>query len=112
MLDIVQMAKQENFVLTGYLAPKAALLALGRPAIVRVQEEPDLAAAKTEPHDESVQAGRASYQHFVVLVKVEDNYAYVKDPIEGNRKILFKRFVRMWEDKPGEGKGALLVVAR
>lgn len=112
MLDIVQMAKKENFVLTGYRAPKGALLSLGRPAIVRVQEEPDLAAVKTQPSDESIEAKRERYQHFVVLVKVENDYAYIKDPMEGNRRILFQRFVRMWEDRPGEGKGALLVVTR
>ncbi len=112
MLDLVQMAKKADFPLTGYRAPKAALLALGRPAIVRIQEEPMQERGKTEPNDESAQARRESYQHFVVLVKVENDYAYVKDPVEGNRKILFQRFVRMWEDRPGEGKGALLTVAQ
>ena len=112
MLDIVQMAKKADFSVTGYRAPKAALLALGRPAIVRIQEESSQAGEETEPNNESTQARLDSYQHFVVLVKVEDNFAYLKDPVQGNRKILFHRFVRMWEDKPGEGKGALLAVAQ
>ena len=108
MLDIVQMAKKADFSVIGYRAPKAALLALGHPAIVRIQEEPSQAGETPDLNNESTQAKRDGYQHFVVLVKVEDGYAYVKDPAEGNRKILFQRFVRMWEDKSGEGHGALL----
>lgn len=112
MLDIVQMAKKADFSLTGYRTPQAALLALGRPVIVRIQEESSQTGRKIEPNDESSQASRDSYQHFVVLVKVESDFAYVKDPVAGNRKILFERFVRMWEDRPQEGNGTLLAVAQ
>ena len=112
MLDIVQMAKKADFALTGYRAPSASLLTLGKPAIVRIQEESYMPDANALPAAEASKTARETYQHFVVLVKVDGGYAFLKDPADGNRKILFERFVRMWEDKPGEGKGALLAVAQ
>ena len=111
MLDIVQMAKKADLALTGYRAPSASLLTLGKPAIVRIQEESYMPNVNALPAVAASKTARETYQHFVVLVKVDGGNAFLKDPANGNRKILFERFVRMWEDKPGEGKGALLVVA-
>lgn len=111
MREIVQMAERLDFALTGYRVQKTFLPLLGRPAIVRIQEEPVQPDEKATPSADAPEAAGERYRHFVVLDRVGDGFAYLKDPSWGNRKIPFERFVRMWEDTPGGGRGAVLAVA-
>lgn len=112
MLDIVHMARAMDFVLTGYRVPRDLLPRLGRPAIVRIQEEPPPSGEPAAPSGGRPDAAGERYRHFVVLERVGEGFAHLKDPSWGNRRISFERFVRMWEDVPGEGRGAVLAVAR
>ena len=112
MLDIVQMARAMNLALTGYRVPRDLLPRLGGPAIVRIQEEPPPSGQAAASSGGRLDAAGERYRHFVVLDRVAEGFAYLKDPSWGNRRIPFERFVRMWEDVPGEGRGAVLAVAK
>jgi predicted double-glycine peptidase len=50
--------------------------------------------------------------HFVVLEKIVNGVAYIKDPQVGNKKIGIKKFLEAWKNKPDERGFVLGVIAK
>lgn len=76
LLDIKRYVTSIGFVGTGYRLPLASLYRIQVPSIALITVD--------------------GYSHFVVLKHVDPNYAYVADPLLGNRRIATPQFARAW----------------
>jgi predicted double-glycine peptidase len=74
--DLIYAAEQLGFVGQGAKAPIGELEKLAGPVIVHLNKE--------------------GFEHFVVLRKARDNFAYVADPIAGNITMPYSEFYRQY----------------
>ncbi|WP_082954627.1 C39 family peptidase [Acidihalobacter prosperus] len=76
MLDMQRYVERLGYRGIGYHVPPTVLSTLKMPVIVLLSLH--------------------GYEHFVVLKRVDDGYAFVADPRLGNREIRLPEFVRDW----------------